>query len=251
MSDLQQKVLVAVISAALAGWLLPALTRQSADRQREIELKATLVGELSEGATRAFSSARAIIRQTLPEAAERRQRQEELREEGAIDTSCSAEELSDLCREEGRAVAERILLAREDWLELSDRLEAQVTVYFSEDLGGDLDTFSLRLLDYVRLTFRLRPEERASALRRLKDYLPTAEGLDSALLEKNPIDARSTGVGAQQADVWEGLWEVVEGKLRAVSRAVLGGDGKGFSTNYGDLACDLLFFVPFMPGCEG
>jgi hypothetical protein len=156
-SDLQQKVLVAFVSAALAGWLLPALTRQSADRQKEIELKASLVGELSEGATRAFSSGRAIIRQTLPEAAERRQRQEDLREEGAIDTSCSAEALRDLCREEGRAVAERILLTNEDWLQLSDRLKAQVTAYFSEDLSGDLDLFSRRLHDYVSLTFRHRP----------------------------------------------------------------------------------------------
>jgi hypothetical protein len=155
-----------------------------------------------------------------------------------------------LCIDERRAESERILQARESWLQLSDALEARVAAYFSEDLERDLDEFTSRVFDYVRLSFQLRPEARALAVRRLESYLPNTDAVDFTLLEVNPRDARSRGEGRGHADEWEELWGHIQGRMHGVIDAILRADGRGFSTNYGDLACDLLFFAPFTPGCE-
>jgi hypothetical protein len=252
MTDLQQKVLLAVLGALLAGWLFPAIARQSADRQKEIELKSELITELSQGARGAFSGARAIIRDVLPEAVDRREKQRTLAGEG--NPSCYGEPtavLQEFCSKERRAESERILEVRENWLEVSDGVEARVTAHFSAELGRDVQELAGRVLDYARLSFKLRRQSRADALGRLKTYLPTASNVDFDLLKSNPGDARRTGMGAEHADEWENLWTHMQVQMRSLFDSILDADGRGFSTNYGDLACDLLFFVPFTPGCEG
>jgi len=53
-------VLVTLLGLALSAWLLPAMTRQWDDRQREHELKAALVAEMASATARALVDGEAI-----------------------------------------------------------------------------------------------------------------------------------------------------------------------------------------------
>ena len=139
-----------LLGIAVTSLLIPAITKQWADRPREIELRTRLIDSLGESAAQTVNTARFIVADTLPDAALRQlicTRALEAEEEGRPDPELEAR--CEAAREtERRAEQTEQIEAKNAWLQKGAVLESQLATYFPHT---DLAPEGKRYVDAVRL----------------------------------------------------------------------------------------------------
>jgi hypothetical protein len=194
------------VTLLVTAWLIPALTRQFQDRQKERELKVTLVSQMSKSVADALVTAQFVA-------------------SPALDAGGRQREYNRLALEWGKSSAE---------------IESTLEAYFPEsDVGERWREYS----DVVRSTFYLVTSDvsprKEEALARVQSYVsPTDTPVDWDLFLPT-IDYRSQTALENYYDL---NVEVMDEKAELVAD-VLEANAEGFSTTFADFLRDLVPFV--------
>jgi hypothetical protein len=171
-TDLGRKAIrpaVWVLALAVTSLLIPAITKQWADRPKELELRTSLVDRIGESAAQTINTARFIVADTLPDATLR-----------AL-VCGEAEETQDpaqlgRCREmrEKETTAEQTahIDAKSAWLQKGAVLESQLAAYFpGSDLSREGKAYVNAVRIYLFLASGVCGEKREEANGKLLRYL--------------------------------------------------------------------------------
>jgi hypothetical protein len=171
-TDLGRKAVrpaVWVLALAVTSLLIPAITKQWADRPKELELRTSLVDRIGESAAQTINTARFIVADTLPEATLRALvcgEAEETRDPTQLER----------CREmrEKETTAEQTahIDAKSAWLQKGAVLESQLAAYFpGSDLSREGKAYVNAVRIYLFLASGVCGEKREEANGKLLRYL--------------------------------------------------------------------------------
>ena len=151
-----------VLGLALTSLLIPAITKQWADRPQELELRIALIDQIGESAARTINTARFIVSDNLPDARVR-------------EVVCARDPESDDCEkainEESRTEQGEQIRAKTEWLQKGAVVESQLAAYFP---GTELSRQGKAYINAVRIYLFLASdvcgEKREEATRKLLRY---------------------------------------------------------------------------------
>lgn len=194
-------VLISVIGALV----VPALTKQWSDRQKELELKRDLASDIGSSSFSAFAAARTIA--YLP-------------------------------RE--KRTAERRLLLLSDWISNEGRIDGIFRAYLypksKHEVTVEWSSFRDGLYDYLRLA--CCEKYRSGVIRRVQRYLER-QGLTEALPPNRQWSMLACGPGCDgYADAYDWLGRQV--LLGAPYRGIEASDPTGFSNGFRDFVHDVV-----------
>lgn len=224
-------VLVTVVGFVLSAWLVPAVTRQWDDRQKEHELKAGVVADMASVSARALLGGEAVWSGQQPTARERKQFE-------------NGWELSTLGLEARlRAYFPRSVVT--DWEVYAwavDRFidarspSASAALQDAVQNGAPLDS---RVADTMAQLLALLPDGRGPSFGKSANT-PISDSKNIPLLRK----MLSPELERYEQTAPYAKWTAVEKQLldveQAVADQVLRGHAAGFSTTPGDLVHDLM-----------
>lgn len=232
-----------LLAIVLAGWFasiaIPAVVQQWSDRTKELELKNSLVTDISDSSADVISAALLMYREALPE------------QIAAHDAGISAQHVYDdvygtakhpknpttaaekkyedanaakTKAEENAAFAVQLYFNdhRNTWTRKSASIEAQLAAYFDSSLAEEWNSYSLRVRDFLILVARANgaPQRRhdlLAFLRRTKrvgasDPLPSPDRVADLLLAVRRdavmtplLDGNAKGFSTGPHDLWRAV----------------------------------------------
>jgi hypothetical protein len=207
---LPRPILLTLFGAAISAWLIPAVTRQWQDRQKEREIKVALVSDIGDSASDALVTSQYVANRAFPGG-------------------------------NGQAEYNRFSL---DWARRSAQIEAKLRAYFPDDpLVDDWKEYSIVVQnDFYLLTGG--SSGKAAAVHTVRQYLDPAPGGSEALADVNWKRLRSLNFDNQPAvgDYVLVTEQLLDGKERLI-RAILNANAEGFSTTGSDFIDDLTPFT--------
>jgi hypothetical protein len=229
-----------VLGIAVTSLLIPAVTRQWADRPREVELRISLVDQVAQLAASTINTARFIVADTLPEATLRALVCTEAEASG---DPAQLERCRTLREEEFRAEQKAHIDAKTAWIQRGAILESQLVAYFP---GTELSREGKRYVDAVRIYLFLASgvceEKRTEANNKLLRYLgedptdPQWAPLYDMTLEE--CDQKSENLAFRE--VYGPLGDRMLAERLNLLLLLNESDAEGFSTGLGDFAVDAL-----------
>jgi hypothetical protein len=229
-----------VLGIAVTSLLIPAITRQWADRPREVELRISLVDQVAQLAASTINTARFIVADTLPEATLRAFVCTE------ADTSLDPVQL-ERCRslqeKEFQAEQKAHIDAKTAWIQRGAILESQLIAYFP---GTELAREGKRYVDAVRIYLFLASgvceEKRAEANNKLLRYLgeePT-DPQWTPLYDMSAEECEQKSADLEFREVYGPLGDRMLAERLDLLLLLNESDAEGFSTGLGDFAVDAL-----------
>jgi hypothetical protein len=171
-SELGRKAIrpaVWVLALAVTSLLIPAITKQWADRPKELELRTSLVDRIGESAAQTINTARFNVADTLPEATVRALVCGEAEE---TQGPAQLERCRALKEEETRAEQTAHVNAKRAWLEKGAVLESQLAAYFpGSDLSREGKAYVNSVRIYLFMASAVCGEQREEANDKLLRYL--------------------------------------------------------------------------------
>jgi hypothetical protein len=229
-----------VLGIAVTGLLIPAITRQWADRPREVELRISLVDQVAKLAASTINTARFIVADTLPEATHRAYVCTQAVESG--DTA-KAQRCEDLKEVEFQAEQEAHINAKTAWIQRGAILESQLIAYFP---GTELAREGKRYVDAVRIYLFLASgvceEKRTEANNKLLRYLgedPT-DPQWSPMYDMSPAECEQKSAELEFRELYGPLGDRMLAERLDLLLLLNESDAEGFSTGLGDFAVDAL-----------
>jgi hypothetical protein len=223
-----------VLGVALTSLLIPAITKQWADRPKELELRISLIDQIGESAARTVNTARFIVSDNLPEARVR-------------EVVCGRDEASDACQqainEESRAEQSAQIEAKSAWLQRGAVVESQLAAYFpGTELAREGKGYVNAVRIYLFLASDACGEKRSEGTDKLLRYLhedPTDERWRPLReLEPDECVQKSANLGFRE------LYGPMGDRLlaRRLDLLVLlnQSDAEGFSVGFADFVADAL-----------
>jgi hypothetical protein len=234
------------IATILVGSLLvPAITKQWSDRPKELEIKTTLIREISELTTDTVTTWQMELSSTTPAA-----RLLEVRK-AAIENASKAEK-ADAQKKyndafEAKVVETQRILGEKylAWRNKGAAVKAQLLAYFSEThLADDWDALSVAVVSYTRLVSK--ECKRTSDVTLLRSYLGSDESMKSVQwqhLEKSPYTDSDCSVGQDFGSFYSGyslLASQLLVKEQQILDSIMKADMVGFSKGWRDLLSDVV-----------
>jgi hypothetical protein len=233
------------IVTLLAGSLLvPAITKQWSDRPRELEIKTSLVREISELTTDTVTTPRFVLTGSTPAA----RVLEEART--ALARASKAEKADALKRYRAALdakLAETQTIYTEEsstWRNKGAVVKAQLLAYFSgTTLADEWGAFVDAVTSYFYL--HARDCNRTAAVTRLRSYLggdDSAKTVQWKLLEKSPYSDTECYVGDFQGFLatYSVLADLLLGRQQQILASIMEADMVGFSKGWRDLLSDIV-----------
>jgi hypothetical protein len=227
-----------ILGIAVTSLLIPAITKQWADRPKELDLRISLIDQIGESAARTVNTARFIVADTLPEAKVRLVRCTPEPDDALARGQC-IEAIADETRAEQAAHID----AKTSWLQKGAVIESQLAAYFP---GTALAREGKRYIDAVRVYLHLATnvcgDQRDKANTKLLVYL----GEDPADPHWDALELNEDEQCALKSlnDDFRGLYGPLGDQLlaRRLGLLTLLNDSKaaGFSTGLGDFLVDAL-----------
>jgi hypothetical protein len=155
-----RRVALSVLGFLAVSLVVPAATRQWADRAQELSLKKDLITDVAVSSTEAIESAKCVVSYCYPEAVAFRNNPDPARSF------------------EVNAAGQRLLMStREAWLKTGASMDPVFTAYFPGDpVGGRWDDFSTAVTAYIRIASSECGAARDADMTVLRDHFP---GIDS------------------------------------------------------------------------
>jgi hypothetical protein len=229
-----------VLGIAVTSLLIPAVTRQWADRPKEVELRISLVDQVAQLAASTINTARFIVADTLPEATHRAYVCTQAEESG---DAAQAQRCEDLMEVEFREEQEAHIDAKTAWIQRGAILESQLIAYFP---GTELSREGKRYVDAVRIYLFLASgvcgEKRAEANTKLLRYLredPEAPQW-TPLYDMSELECDQKSADLEFREVYGPLGDRMLAQRLDLLLLLNESDAEGFSTGLGDFAVDAL-----------
>jgi hypothetical protein len=227
-----------ILGIAVTSLLIPAITKQWADRPQELQLRISLIDQLGESAVHTVNTARFIVADTLPEASlrtllcGRNLRTQEAREQckAAIQGERSVEQ------------AARIE-AKNTWLQQGAAVESQLAAYFpGTELAREGKAYVNAVRIYLFLASDVCGEKRDDNTEKLLRYVfgdsetPKGEPLLELTPEECVEKSANEAFRAEYGPMGDRILNRRLGLLRLVSES----NAAGFSSGPVDLFWDAL-----------
>jgi hypothetical protein len=227
-----------ILGIAVTSLLIPAITKQWADRPKELELRISLIDQIGESAARTVNTARFIVADTLPEAKVREVQCTPEPEDPQAQQGCD-EALAEETREEQAAHID----AKSSWLQKGAVIESQLAAYFP---GTALAREGKRYIDAVRIYLHLATnvcgDQRDRANNKLLAYLGESRADHEALYAFGE-DEELCNTKSEDLD-FRGSYGPLGDQLLARRLRLLTllneSKAQGFSTGLGDFLVDAL-----------
>ena len=206
---LPKPVLLTLFGAAISAWLIPAVTRQWQDRQKEREIKVALVADISDSTSDALVTSQYVANRAFPGG-------------------------------NGQAVYNRFSL---DWARRSAQIEAKLRAYFPDDrLVDDWRNYSIVVQNGFYLLTGGAGKE--ASVRTVRQYLESVPGGAAPIAGVKWKRLRSLNFNDHRAvdDYVLVTGQLLDDKERLI-RAILNANAEGFSTTGGDFIDDLTPFT--------
>jgi hypothetical protein len=240
-TDLGRKAIrpaVWVLALAVTSLLIPAITKQWADRPKELELRTALIDRIGESAAQTVNTARFIVADTLPEATVRALVCEEATEDPEQEENCDRRK-----EDETRAEQTAHVNAKSAWLQKGAVLESQLAAYFpGSDLSREGKAYVNAVRIYLFLASAVCGEQREGANGKLLRYL----GEDPSDPEWAPLYDMTDEQCAQKSSdlefrsVYGPLGDRMLAKRLHLLELLNESDAEGFSVGFMDFFGDAL-----------
>jgi hypothetical protein len=229
-----------VLGIAVTSLLIPAITRQWADRPREVELRISLVDQVAQLAASTINTARFIVADTLPAATLRAYVCTKAVESG---NTAQAKRCEELREKEFQAEQEAHINAKSAWIQRGAILESQLIAYFP---GTELSREGKRYVDAVRIYLFLASgvcgEKRAEANTKLLRYLKEdpSDPQWEPLYDMSELECEQKSEDLEFREVYGPLGDRMLAERLDLLLLLNESDAEGFSTGLGDFAVDAL-----------
>jgi hypothetical protein len=225
-----------VLAAWFASIVIPALVQQWADRTKELELKSTLVTQISDAASELTNAAVVLEAQLLPEDRAARDAFDELaaikKDAGPNPTRAEkkAIALADAALKKAQQAERRtdqklINDTRNRWNRESASLRAQLHTYYDAGVAETWASYTRVGRDFLRLSTNVTEEDRKTLQNRVLAFLerPRAVSVDEPFPDYREVADR-----------------LLEDRYLVLSH-VIEGNADGFNTGKGDLFRRIFF----------
>jgi hypothetical protein len=223
-----------VLGVALTSLLIPAITKQWADRPKELELRISLIDQIGESAARTVNTARFIVSDNLPEARVR-------------EVVCGRDEASDACHqainEESRAEQSAQIEGKSAWLQKGAVVESQLAAYFP---GTELAREGKRYINAVRIYLFLASdvcgEKRSEGTDKLLRYLheDPADERWRPLRELEQDECEQKSVNLEFRELYGPMGDQLLARRLDLLALLNLSDAEGFSVGFADFVADAL-----------
>jgi hypothetical protein len=229
-----------VLGIAVTSLLIPAATKQWADRPKELELRTSLIDRIGESAAQTINTARFIVADTLPEATLR------ALVCGEADESQDPA-LLERCRtlEEKETIAEQTahIGAKSMWLQKGAVLESQLAAYFpGSDLAREGKAYVNAVRIYLFLASGVCEEQREEANGKLLRYLREnpSDPRWAPLYGLTPLECTQKSANLEFREVYGPLGDQMLAKRLDLLVLLNESDAEGFSVGLVDFFLDAL-----------
>ncbi|HEX5915356.1 MAG TPA: hypothetical protein VFY54_19770, partial [Rubrobacter sp.] len=242
-TDLGRKAIrpaVWVLALVVTSLLIPAITKQWADRPKELELRTALVDRIGESAAQTINTARFIVADTTPEATLRAM------------VCGEAEETEDpaqvaRCRtlQENETFAEQTahINAKSAWLQKGAVLESQLAAYFpGSDLSREGKAYVNAVRIYLFLASGVCDEKREESNGKLLRYLGEnpADPTWAPLYDLTEEECAQKSSDLEFRSVYGPLGDQMLAKRLDLLELLNESDAEGFSVGFMDFFSDAL-----------
>jgi hypothetical protein len=222
-----------VLGVALTSLLIPAITKQWADRPKELELRIALIDQIGESAARTINTARFIVSDNLPKARLREVVCE--RDDDSIECQQAINDESE--QEQGRQVE-----AKNEWLERGAVVESQLAAYFpGTELAREGKAYINAVRIYLFLAGDVCGEKREDGTRKLLRYFgedPEDQRWDGLELTEEECVQKSADLGFRE--VYGPMGDRLLAQRLGLLTLLNQSDAEGFSVGFGDFVVDAL-----------
>jgi hypothetical protein len=230
-----------VLAIAVTSLLIPAITKQWADRPRELELRTSLIDRIGESAAQTINTARFIVADTLPKAAVRAQVCAEAAEESG---DPEKEARCDTLREEETEVEQTAHTnAKSAWLQKGAVLESQLAAYFPDsELAREGKAYVNGVRIYLFLASGVCEEKREEANGKLLRYLGEnpSDPRWTPLYDMTPLECTQKSADLEFREVYGPLGDRMLAKRLDLLDLLNESDAEGFSVGLVDFLLDAL-----------
>jgi hypothetical protein len=222
-----------VLGVALTSLLIPAITKQWADRPEELELRISLIDQIGESAARTINDARFIVSDNLPKA--------RLRE-----VVCERDDQSIECHQainnESEQEQDRQIDAKNEWLQKGAVVESQLAAYFPEtDLAREGKAYIDAVRIYLFLASDVCGEKREDGTRKLLRYFgedPVDANWDG--LELTPEECNQKSENLSFREIYGPMGDRLLAQRLDLLALLTQSKAEGFSVGLADFARDAL-----------
>ena len=227
-----------ILGIAVTSLLIPAITKQWADRPQELQLRISLIDQLGESAVHTVNTARFIVADTLPDASVRT-----LLCGGNQGTPEERAECLDAIEGERRAEQAARIEAKNDWLQQGAAVESQLAAYFpGTELAREGKAYVNAVRIYLFLASDVCGEKRDENTRKLLNYVfgsPDAPQ-GEPLLELTEQECAEKSVNEEFREQYGPMGDRILNRRLGLLRLVSESNAAGFSSGPVDLFWDAL-----------
>lgn len=222
-----------VLGVALTSLLIPAITKQWADRPEELQLRIALIDQIGQSAARTINSARFIVSDNLPKAQVRQ-------------VECGRNEDSVKCHqainEESEQEQDRQIQAKNEWLERGAVVESQLAAYFpGTELAREGKAYINAVRIYLFLAGDVCGEKREDGTRKLLRYFgedPDDPKWGSLELARAECEQKSENL--EFREVYGPMGDRLLNRRLDLLTLLNQSDAEGFSVGFADFVRDAL-----------
>jgi hypothetical protein len=223
-----------VLGVALTSLLIPAITKQWADRPKELELRISLIDRIGESAAHTVNTARFIVSDNLPAARVR-------------EVVCGRDEASAACEQaindESRTEQNEQIQAKNTWLQKGAVVESQLAAYFP---GTELSRQGKAYVNAVRIYLFLASdvcgEKRVEGTDKLLRYLgedPT-DPRWQPMRELTPDECVQKSENLEFRELYGPMGDRLLARRLDLLALLNSSDAEGFSVGFADFVVDAL-----------
>jgi hypothetical protein len=222
-----------VLGVALTSLLIPAITKQWADRPEELELRISLIDQIGESAARTINTARFIVSDNLPKA--------RLRE-----VVCARDQDSIACQEkmdeESEQEQDRQISAKNEWLEKGAVVESQLAAYFpGTELSREGKAYINAVRIYLFLAGDVCGEKRDEGTQKLLRYFgENPDDAKWAALDLTPEECEQKSANLDFRGIYGPMGDRLLNSRLELLTLLNQSDAEGFSVGLADFVTDAL-----------
>jgi hypothetical protein len=227
-----------ILGIAVTSLLIPAITKQWADRPQELQLRISLIDQLGESAVHTVNTARFIVADTLPEASVRT-----LLCGGNQETPENRAECLDAIEDERRAEQAARIEAKNDWLQKGAAVESQLAAYFpGTELAREGKAYVNAVRIYLFLASDVCGEKRDDNTRKLLNYVYRSPDVPEGapLLDLTEQECAEKSVNQEFREQYGPMGDRILNRRLGLLRLVSESNAAGFSSGPLDLFWDAL-----------
>jgi hypothetical protein len=235
-----------IATIVVGSLLVPAITKQWSDRPRELEIKTTLVREISELTTDVVTARVAEIYSSTPTARLLREQEAALNRASKANKAEARKRYDAAFEAKVRETQTIYAQNYSTWKTKGAAIRAQLSAYFSgTQLARDWDALDTAMSSFIYLS--LAECDRSGDVQNLRAYLVSDQAsanIQWQLLEKSIYTDSGCYVGDANAPVFRSTYDYVSDRLilkqQQILDSVMKADMVGFSRGWHDLVKDVI-----------